>query len=79
MSEPKLCPYYVSALIPLLGKLSSDVSQGAMECLQDKCAMWREEKELVRRAYIVVHPDKPDERFPATHKTTGYCGLAGKP
>ena len=85
MSEPKLCPFRTARVYRVL--LAVGVNPAAHEipqdeffpCLQDKCAMWREEKELIRRAYVVVHPDKPDERFPATYKKTGYCGLAGRP
>jgi len=41
LPETKRCPYLVAALIPLLGKLSDDVADAGMSCLQDKCAMWR--------------------------------------
>jgi hypothetical protein len=72
MSEPKLCPYrktfgekYEEHQIEIdgIGKLDSIKGEVFGYCLQDKCAMWRDEKADLDEGRLVP----------------GHCGLAGKP
>ena len=73
LPETKRCPYLVAALIPLLGKLSDDVADAGMSCLQDKCAMWRTFE--VNKAFSTDGV----ENIEYVRYTQGWCGLAGKP
>ena len=75
LPETKRCPYLVAALIPLLGKLSDDVADAGMSCLQDKCAMWRTVLDYLTARHIQKTPSHTDY----TIDVVGYCGLAGKP
>ena len=68
MSEPKLCPYrqHYGWTEDVQTKSGAYQMNGFDPCLQDKCAMWREDKTIFLPTGEVV-------------RDNSYCGLAGKP
>ena len=72
MSDTKLCPYRVAAMVNNdFYALSDDAihSKWAL-CLQDKCQMWRDTK--------MIRGDASN-LYVKGEFGWGWCGLAGKP
>jgi len=67
MSEPKLCPFIKNGV----ACVDQDLVSGMWDCVENKCAMWREGTIDKRTVY---------DGGALSHLTyEGYCGLAGKP
>lgn len=74
--EPKLCPFIQNGV----ANVDQDIVSGMWECVEDKCAMWRETNP---NTWIeITSPVEVEDRVATIKRIPtldGHCGIAGKP